>query len=537
MLAQTLFKLIAAEFPHAFTPHQERAVEALVDFILAPGSEQAFVLRGYAGTGKTTLIGALVRTLQKARQGVVLMAPTGRAAKVFAQHAGTRAFTIHKVIYRQRTFQGEGTRFSLDINRFRYTLFIVDEASMVATGEGAAGIFGSGLLLDDLMQYVYGGEGCKLLFVGDTAQLPPVGEVESPALQPDVLRGYGLKVSSWTLTEVVRQSADSGVLAGATRLRSMLATGASGILPKICGVPHGVLRPEDEAGRVQFLPGDELIEALEDAYADCGTRDTIVVTRSNKRANIYNNGIRSRIFDREDALCRGDVVMAVKNNYFWTACARAEKVEQLAPAPEANPTDSGDIPAPGVDTGLTPEEFAVRRKQEAARQAALRELAEDDFQFIANGDTAEIIRYHNVHEMHGFTFADATLRFPDYDDRELEVRVLLDTLQSEAPSLTAEQQRLLYERVLADYADIPLKADRMKAVREDPYYNALQIKYAYAVTCHKAQGGQWERVFVDQGYLADDMVDDGYIRWLYTAFTRTTDRLYLVNWPETQKEE
>lgn len=479
MIYEELAHLIAQEFPHTFTPLQRQTVEALSQFVVTPVRESAFVLRGYAGTGKTTLVGALVRVLRRLEREVVLLAPTGRAAKVFSAHAGRAANTIHKVIYRQRTFNGEGTRFDLGFNKLRHAFFIVDEASMVADDAGGRSVFGTGQLLDDLIRYVYEGEGCKLLLVGDTAQLPPVGEEESPALSREVLRRYGLNLMEANLTEVVRQSAASGVLANATRLREMIAEYAYE-LPVISG---------SREGEVRFLPGNELIEALVSAYTDYGTGDTIVVTRSNKRANIYNNGIRSRIFDREEGLTRGDLVMAVKNNYFWT--------EQLA----------HDLP-------------------QGERLP---------FDFIANGDTAEVVRIRNVHEQYGFHFADATLRFPDYEDYELECRVLLDTLASESPSLTADESRLLYERVLEDYADVPAKRERMKKLRQDPYYNALQIKYAYAVTCHKAQGGQWSRVFVDQGYLTEEMAGPGYLRWLYTAFTRTTERLYLVNWPQEQQ--
>lgn len=483
MIADLFAAQLAGEFPHQFTAGQAAAAHALSRFVTTPRREAAFILRGYAGTGKTSLVGALVRTLRSLGRDVVLMAPTGRAAKVFSLHAGSQAFTIHKVIYRQQTFNGEGTRFSLGFNKLKNALFIVDEASMVAFSD-SGGVFGTGQLLDDLIRYVYDGEGCRLLLVGDTAQLPPVGEEESPALSADVLRGYGLLVGQADLTEVVRQSADSGVLAGATRLRCQLADGVE-TLPRIVG-SHG--------GEVCFLPGDELIDALLSAYGDCGTRGTIVITRSNKWANRYNAGIRARIFDREDCLTRGDTVMAVRNNYFWTAQATA------AQATESTATQ-----------------------------------AEPQLSFIANGDTAEVVRLHNVHIIHGFTFADATLRFPDYDDTEIDCRVMLDTLTSESPALTAEESHRLYESVLSDYADVPSKRERMKRLREDPYYNALQIKYAYAVTCHKAQGGQWERVFVDQGYLPDNLSLTAYLRWLYTAFTRTTDRLYLVNWPTGQR--
>lgn len=479
MIQDLLVEQISLAFGHTFTPTQALAVRRLADFLLTPAQHPAFVLRGYAGTGKTSLVGALVRVMRKLEREVVLVAPTGRAAKVLSAHAGCPAYTIHKTIYRQETFRGEGTRFSLGYNKMPRTLFIVDESSMLANQGGAGSIFGTGLLLDDLLQYVYEAEGCRLLFVGDTAQLPPVGEDESPALRADVLRGYGLDVAEAELTEVVRQAEASSVLAGATRLRRMLAEGDES-LPLVEG---------REGGEVSFVPGSELIEALEDAYRDFGTEGTIVITRSNKRANVYNAGIRARIFDREEQLTRGDLVMAVKNNYHWT--------EQLA-----------------------------------------RQMGKDEhlpIDFIANGDTACVERIRNVHEQFGFHFADATLRFPDYDGFEMECRVLLDTLTSDSPSLTQEQSTALYEQVLQDYAHIPLKKDRLKALREDPYYNAVQLKYAYAVTCHKAQGGQWARVFVDQGYLAPEMAGAPYLRWLYTAFTRTTGRLLLVNWPKEQR--
>ena len=479
MIHEEMYRRIAEEFSHAMTPQQTEAAMSLAAFVALPRPRAAFVLRGYAGTGKTSLVGALVRALQKMQRDVVLLAPTGRAAKVFSHYAGAKAYTIHKVIYRQQTWGGEGTRFSLGYNKLRGTLFVVDEASMVTDDAGAASLFGSGRLLDDLITYVYEGEGCRLLLVGDTAQLPPVGEDESPALNADVLRGYGLHTTGADLTEVVRQGAASDVLAGATHLRNLLREGFTG-LPRIAG---------DARGEVRFLPGDELIEALVTSYRDYGTGDTIVVTRSNKRANVYNNGIRARIFDREEELTRGDLVMAVKNNYYW-----AERLAATLPKGERLP-----------------------------------------FDFIANGDTAEVLRIRGVHEMYGFHFADALLRFPDYDGFEMECRVLLDTLSSESPSLTADERRRLFESVLADYADVPLKKERLKRVREDAYYNALQIKYAYAVTCHKAQGGQWSRVFVDQGYVTPDMAGVSYLRWLYTAFTRTTDRLYLVNWPAAQR--
>lgn len=510
---------IAEEFPHEFTPHQMMAASRIGAFLADPRDNQAFILRGYAGTGKTSLVAAVVRVWQRLDRPVVLLAPTGRAAKVLSMHAGIPAFTIHKIIYRQDTFKGEDTRFDRGWNPAKEALFIVDEASMIPSdrnapawsgnfGEGGGGVplFGQGNLLEDLIHFVYSGRNCRMMFVGDTAQLPPVGDNESPALRPSALKPYGLDVTGAQLTEVVRQESVSPVLREATKLRQRIAelsdprsttrqqmAGNAGSVSSAItagAAPSGLAVLDISGEGLEVTPGSELIDALEMAYRNWGTEQTIVVTRSNKRANIFNNGIRARIFDREDVLTRGDLVMAVKNNYYWTAEAQAElpKGEQLPMA------------------------------------------------FIANGDSAEVVRFRNVHEMHGFTFADATLRFYDYDDLELDCRILIDTLNSESPSLTREEQKRLFDSVLLDYSDIKNERERMKAVRKDPYYNALQIKYAYAVTCHKAQGGQWHEVFVDQGYLPDDLDPVSYLRWLYTAFTRTSENLYLVNWPQNQIE-
>lgn len=508
MTTSSLFaKAIADEFPYPFTPHQQQAAERIGAFLADPRDNQAFILRGYAGTGKTSLVAAVVRVWQRLDRPVVLLAPTGRAAKVLSMHAGTPAFTIHKIIYRQETFKGEDTRFDRGWNPSKEALFIVDEASMIPADKSGAEyvspfaesstsgqpIFGNGNLLEDLIHFVYSGNHCRMMFVGDTAQLPPVGDNESPALRPSALKAYGLDVTGAQLTEVVRQESMSPVLREATRLREHISalmrpvpgTLAAPVLPSI-----QLASSDTETDTLHVTPGNELIDTLENAYRNWGTDQTVVVTRSNKRANIYNNGIRARIFDREEILTRGDLVMAVKNNYHWTAEA----------------------------------------------QKALPKGEQLQMPFIANGDSAEVVYFRNVHEMHGFTFADATLRFADYDDLELDCRILLDTLQSESPSLTREQQHQLFESVLLDYVDIKSKPERMKAVRRDPYYNALQIKYAYAVTCHKAQGGQWHEVFVDQGYIPDDLDPVSYLRWLYTAFTRTSENLYLVNWPNNQIE-
>ena len=472
MINNYLERQIKENFPYQPTPEQENAIKLLSQFLCSPKADVAFLLRGYAGTGKTSLVGALVRTLDFLKQKVVLLAPTGRAAKVFSAYAGHPAFTIHKKIYRERAYSGEGGNFTLNDNLTTHTLYIVDEASMISN-EGLSGaMFGTGRLLDDLVQFVYSGQGCRLLLMGDTAQLPPVGEELSPALYADALRGYGLEVVETDLTQVVRQEQQSGILWNATALRRLIAEEEWGVLPKIrvSGFPD-----------VKLLPGNELIDALSACYDRDGTDETIVVCRSNKRANIYNNGIRAQILWREEELESGDLLMVAKNNYYWT-----EKEKNL--------------------------------------------------DFIANGETAVVRRVRRTAEMYGFRFADVLLSFPNWQDAELEVRLLLDTLHSDAPALSREESERLFQTVLEDYVDIPLKRDRMKKMKADPYYNALQVKYAYAVTCHKAQGWQWKNVFLDQGYMSEEYLTPDYFRWLYTAFTRATDTLYLVNYPAEQTE-
>lgn len=479
--------LILDYFGFRPTKEQENAAQTMADFIFDKDAQSVFVLKGYAGTGKTSLVGALVRSLQQLGQRTVLMAPTGRAAKVFSLHASHAAYTIHRRIYRQKSFSAEMTGFLQGVNLMKHTLFIVDEASMISNLGLNGTAFGSGCLLDDLVHFVYSGEGCRLMLVGDTAQLPPVGEEESPALVGPQLEGYGLKVYELTLTEVVRQLADSGILWNATRLRQLLANSELSAFPR--------LHLAGFADIVQ-LPGNELIEALEQAYYHCGTDNTIVITRSNARANVYNNGIRARVLDYDSELTGGDQVIIVKNNYHWLKGEDSE----------------------------TPE-----RSENAERTPSM--------DFIANGDVAIVRRVRHEREMHGFRFADISLRFPDYEDLEVEGTVILDTLISEAPALTHEQQEMLFQRVWDDYPELTAKRDRMKAVKDDPYFNALQIKYAYAITCHKAQGGQWQRVFIDQGYMTEDMLSSDYFRWLYTALTRATERVYLVNWPKQELDE
>ena len=466
-----------AQFRFEPTHEQVIAMNRLAGFVSDPAGRRVFLLKGYAGTGKTAIVGSLVRTLVKHRRRVVLMAPTGRAAKVFSNTSGFPACTIHKKIYRQKSLVDMGS-FQLDRNMHEHTVFLVDEASMISN-EGLSGsMFGTGRLLDDLITYVYSGVDCRLLMLGDQAQLPPVGEHESPGLSADVLAGYGLTVSEFCLENVMRQEHESGILYNATLLRDFTIDSSA-----VTGFRFRFEGFQD----VVRISGSDLIEALSSCYSRDGIDQTMVLCRSNKRAIVYNNGIRNTILDREDELSRGDSVMIVKNNYYWT--------EHLV-ADEGYDSYS-EIPS-----------------------------------FIANGDIAVIRRVRRQRELYGFRFEDAVLSFPDYDDLEMDVTLLLDTLHSEAPSLTREESDKLFNSVMEDYADVRSKRKKMELLRENRHFNALQIKYAYAVTCHKAQGGQWKNIFIDQGYVTPEMQDEEYYRWLYTALTRATQTVYLVNWPE-----
>ena len=486
MVVDELKYKILQQFGFPPTREQANALDVFARFLTDRNPQVVMILRGSAGTGKTSLSGAIVRTLQAIRQKVMLLAPTGRAAKVFSLNSGTPAYTIHRRIYREKSFSGVDGQFNLNDNLFTDTLFMVDEASMVAN-MGLGGMnFGSGCLLDDLVHFVYQGRNDRLMLIGDKAQLPPVGEEESPALNAAMLQGYGLTVYECDLNEVLRQSKQSGILYNATMIRQMITHDDITQLPKIRFTGFSDIRQ---------MPGAELIEALADSYHHVGLDDTIVVTRSNKRANIFNQGIRNMVLDREEELSQGDILMIVKNNYYWMEEER-KKIKE-----KDNQVPSNDIPA-----------------------------------FLANGDRAKVLKVRRRIDLYGFRFATLLLQFPDYGNYELEATVLLDTLTSEAPALTHEQQEQLFHQIEEDYQDVPLKADRMKAIRQDLFYNALQVKFAYAVTCHKAQGGQWAHVYVDQGYMTDDMLTPDYIHWLYTAFTRATEMLYLVNWPETQIE-
>lgn len=468
MRQEEFSKILLQSFPFEVTSGQRALFTKLSEFILNVSSDQIFVLRGYAGTGKTTIVSSLVKSLPAVNGKTVLLAPTGRAAKVLSNYTQKQAFTIHKKIYYRKPDNDVGMAFTLQQNLHTDTIFIVDEASMISNSGGlnASGTFGGGSLLDDLISYVFNGNNCKLIFIGDTAQLPPVGLDVSPALDMDFLKAsFYYQVDGFELTEVVRQTEDSGILTNATTIRNQIKEERD-------GKPHFDVNHFKDIVR---LGGDELEDALNSAYSKYGAEDTMVICRSNKRANIFNQQIRARIRWQENELSTGDFMMVVKNNYFW-----------------------------------------VPQESKAG--------------FIANGDIVELMSIGKIQEMHGFRFADVRMRMIDYpDEPELETRLLLDTIMSEAPALSQEDNKRLYNSVSADYADIADRRMRLKKVKEDGFFNALQVKFAYAVTCHKAQGGQWPCVFVEQGYLTDEMINTEYMRWLYTAVSRASEKLYLVN--------
>ena len=470
MLTNFFLEQIKKNFPHHPTEEQTLALEKLSEFLLAVRSDSLFLLKGYAGTGKSSLMGALVKTMEQLQQKTVLLAPTGRAAKVFASYSGKTAYTIHKKIYRQKVFSNEPTGFMLADNLNKHTLFIVDEASMISNDGFDSFSFGSGRLLDDLIRFVYAGEGCRLLLLGDSAQLPPVGQTDSPALNSDILAGYGLEVSSFVLTQVVRQAEMSGILKNATLLRTHITQGQVEFFPALI---------TQDCRDVTIIGGEDLIETIDRAYDRDGISETIVISRSNKRANGFNNAIRNRILYRDEVLTSGDMLIVAKNNYFF----------------------GKDNPA---------------------------------MEFIANGDLIEIKRIRKTKELYGFHFCDATVFFPDYE-YEMDAKLLIDTLSTDTPALPKDMSDRLFYAVLEDYADITNKRDKMKMMKEDPFFNAVQIKYAYSVTCHKAQGGQWKNVFIDLSYIPDAYLGLDFYRWLYTAFTRATERVYLINPPEGGK--
>ena len=463
MLQNFISSSIRAELPFEPTEQQGILLDALGEFLMSTDPEKIFLLKGYAGTGKTSVVSALVRAMNALQQKTMLMAPTGRAAKVIAGYSGFPAFTIHKKIYRQKSMAE--FRFQLSDNLFNHTLFIVDEASMISNTGGDTE-FGSGRLLDDLIEFVYSGDGCSLLLLGDTAQLPPVMQPHSPALEKDKLAGYGLKVHEFTLTHVVRQALESGILHNATRLREMLLEDKTEAFPRF----------ETEGfADIRYLNGMDLIDEIQRAYNGVGVEDTIVVTRSNKRANMYNNGIRNRVLMKEDELTNGDLLMVTKNNYFWNK------------------------PYKEID-------------------------------FIANGDILEVMRVKKSREMYGFRFVDLTLRSLDYE-WEIDAFVWLDLLQSDSPAHSNELHQQLFQSIAEDYPEITQRRMLVKKIYENEFFNALQVKFAYAVTCHKAQGGQWKKVFIDPGQVADEQLNSDFYRWMYTALTRASENVFLVNFP------
>lgn len=468
MQQNAIIEAITKKFPYEPTIDQAALISKLSGFILSKNEKSAFLLKGYAGTGKTTIVSSIVQMLPMIETEAILLAPTGRAAKVLAGYSGQKAYTIHKKIYRLQS-SGEGSiEIILRQNKHKNTLFFVDEASMISWGTqaGQGSLFGGTNLLDDLVQYVYNGKNCRLILIGDTAQLPPVGLDESPALNKTFLeKRYHVTFTEHELKEVVRQAEGSGILFNATNLREMLRAQKPGF-------PKFILSGFNDIVRVQ---GPEAAELVDDAYLGSGKQEALMICRSNKRAYMYNRQIRERVLYMDEEINAGELLMVVKNNYFWL-----------------------------------PEE------SEAG--------------FIANGDIIELKRLLRTESLYGFHFADVTASMLDYPDApDLEVKLLLDTLASDGPALSQKENMKLYESVAADYSHISNKKHRMAHIKNNPYLNALQVKYAYAMTCHKAQGGQWEHVFVEMGYIPGNKPDIEYLRWLYTALTRGTGKVFLMN--------
>lgn len=465
MLEKFISDLMIKEFKFEPTDCQREMADNLARFITQEQANVVFLLKGYAGTGKTTAISALVKVLDSIEMKTILLAPTGRAAKVLSRYAGRPATTIHKKIYRQQSTTDGNGKFDLDKNLSRNTIFVIDEASMISNAPQGSSLFGSGYLLSDLIEYVSAGENCRLILSGDSAQLPPVGFANSPALEREELKFFDLEVMESELTQVVRQSNQSDILENATAIRDRLNEDD----------PEGywMIRTKGFKDIVR-IGGMDLIEEISNCYSKYGQEETIVITRSNKRANKFNEGIRRSVLFREEELSTGDLIMIVKNNYYW-----AKEMEEL--------------------------------------------------KFIANGDIAEVLKIRKHEEKYGYHFVNVTLRLIDYKDIELDCKIILDTLTLESAALTMDDNKKLFNEIAQDYSDIPNKKKRWEKIREDPFFNALQVKFSYALTCHKSQGGQWKAVFIDHGYLTEEMIDREYLRWAYTAFTRPTEKLYLVN--------
>lgn len=459
-------KVVLSQLPYTPNREQNLLIAALSFFCTASEDDSVMLINGYAGTGKTSLTGALVKALTEERRKTVLLAPTGRAAKVFSEYAGHSAFTIHRKIYRQKSYSPEYGNFQLAENKHTDTIFIVDEASMIPNSSTEGAIFGTGCLLDDLVHYVYSGVRCQLILLGDNAQLPPVGFTESPALSVEQLRSYGLKVYVNYLTQTARQAEESGILQNATTLRCNMERKEGLVTPVL------TLKEYED---IEVLSGEYLSEKIGDCYGRDGLSETIVITRSNKRATMFNAGIRNQILYREDELVSGDMLLVAKNNYYWS------------------------------------EQY-------------------EDLDFIANGDVARVSRVRGITKLYGFRFADVILEFPDHNNVEVEAKVILDCLFSDSPALNREQNEKLFTEIYSELEGD--KRTRYKALKQNPFYNALQVKYAYTVTCYKAQGGQWKNVFIDMGYIPEDAFTSlDFYRWLYTAITRARSNVYLINYP------
>lgn len=465
----TFFKLLTDKFPHDPTAKQSVALQKLASFVLSKEKDSVFMLKGFAGTGKTTIVGTIVTNLWKTTMKAVLMAPTGRAAKVMSNYSGTQAFTIHRKIYFPKKQSGGGVQFVLSPNKHRNTIFIVDEASMIPDTPTDSKLMENGSLLDDLLMYVYSGHNCKLILIGDTAQLPPVHLNISPALDENQLGlNYNKEVIKLELDEVVRQAEDSGILVNATNLREQLQS------EFFDDFKFSVSHYKDI---VRLVDGNDIQEAIDDSYSQNGKEETAIIVRSNKRANLYNENIRNRILYLENELAAGDYMMVVKNNYFW-----------LKPTSEAG--------------------------------------------FIANGDIIEVLEIFAIKELYGFKFAEVKVKMVDYPNQKpFETVLLLDTIMAETPSLSYEDGNRLYQEVMKDYADEKSKYKKFLAVKNNKFFNALQVKFSYAITCHKSQGGQWNTVFVEQPYLPNG-IDKEYLRWLYTAVTRAKHKLYLIGFKD-----
>jgi len=467
MLKNHLAEMLLDQLGHSPTRGQQTVIEGLAGVVLENQSNKVLIIKGYAGTGKTTIVSILVNVLESVGKKTVLLAPTGRAAKVLSSYSGRNACTIHKRIYRQKSATDSFGVFVLEKNLFTKTLFVVDEASMIANHAGDSNVFGSGRLLDDLIHYIRNEQQCSLIIIGDTAQLPPVGISISPALDESFMRQYFEGAEVIELTDVVRQSQHSGILVNATLIRNNISL-------KKAEIPTLLIHDYPD---IQLVEGNELIEDLNLSYNTDGIEKTIIICRSNKRANKFNDGVRKQILGREDEITAGDLLMVVKNNYYWLS-------------------------------------------------------GSDKIDFIANGDIIRVVKIRKIQEIYGYRFADAMIEMIDYDIR-IETKIILDTLTTDGAAMSQEDNQQLFYAIMEDYQDLQPKKSQYEKVKTNAFFNALQVKFAYAVTCHKAQGGQWKNVYIDFGYLRMESVDMDFLRWMYTAFTRATDKLFLINLPES----